>query len=174
VATNGAFAHAFRRHRCLVPADGWYEWRRREDGRGKQAYFMTPRDGSVLAFAGLCATSSAGGLSCSVVTTAAVGELAAVHDRMPLLLPADRWSQWLTAPLAGPGNGDSAQSEGHREFDPGLLLALPPIEFLDALEIRSVGPAVGDVRNDGPDLIRRVAVTPLSNFDVEPTDLTLF
>jgi putative SOS response-associated peptidase YedK len=174
VATNGAFAQAFRRHRCLIAADGWYEWRRREDGRGKQAYFMTPRDGSVLAFAGLCATSSGGTLTCSVVTTAAVGELAAVHDRMPLLLPADRWSHWLSVPVGSAGNGDATQSDRHSELHVEPLLALPPIEFLDALEIRPVGPAVGDVRNDGPDLVRRVAVTPLSDFDVQPTDLTLF
>jgi putative SOS response-associated peptidase YedK len=174
VATSSAFAASFRRHRCLVPADGWYEWRRREDGRGKQAYFMTPRDGSVLAFAGLSATSSAGVLTCSVVTTAAVGDLAAVHDRMPLLLPADRWSQWLSAPVEIDKNGNATQSENHRMLNPELLLALPPIEFLDALEIRPVGPAVGDVRNDGPQLIRRTAVTALSDFGVEPTDLTLF
>jgi putative SOS response-associated peptidase YedK len=194
VATSSAFARAFRRHRCLVPADGWYEWRRTEDGRGKQAYFMTPRDGAVLALAGICATSSAGELTCSVVTTASVGDLALVHDRMPLLLPADRWDQWLSgpvasapiasapiasgpvasAPIASGKNGDSTQSDKYQAFSPEQLLALPPIEFLDALEIRPVGPAVGDVRNDGPHLTDRVAVTPLRVFDVEPTDLTLF
>ncbi|WP_203916449.1 SOS response-associated peptidase [Rugosimonospora africana] len=174
VATNGAFARAFRRHRCLVPADGWYEWRRTEDGRGKQAYFMTPRDGGVLAFAGVAATSSAGQLTCSVVTTASVGDLALVHDRMPLVLPPDRWDQWLSAPVASPENDDAAQSDKYQPLNPDALLALPPIEFLDALEIRPVGPAVGDVRNDGPGLTERVAVTPLRVFDVEPTDLTLF
>jgi putative SOS response-associated peptidase YedK len=179
VATNSAFARAFRRHRCLVPADGWYEWRRTEDGRGKQAYFMTPRDGAVLALAGICATSSAGELTCSVVTTASVGDLALVHDRMPLLLPADRWDQWLSgpiasAPIASAENDDATQSDKYQAFSPEALLALPPIEFLDALEIRPVGPAVGDVRNDGPHLIARTAVTPLRVFDVEPTDLTLF
>ncbi|GAA5183502.1 SOS response-associated peptidase [Rugosimonospora acidiphila] len=174
VATNGAFARAFRRHRCLVPADGWYEWRRTEDGRGKQAYFMTPRDGGVLAFAGLCATSSAGRLTCAVVTTAAVGDLALVHDRMPLLLPPDRWGQWLSAPVASGRGDDTARPDEHSAMEPESLLAVPPAAFLDALEIRPVGPAVGDVRNDGPDLIDRVVVTPLRVFDVEPTDLTLF
>ena len=156
VATTSAFAAAFRRHRCLVPADGWYEWCPTGEGRGKQAYFMTPGDGAVLAFAGLCATSSAGVLTSCVLTTAAVGELARVHDRMPLMLPPARWSQWLSGP------------------DPQALLAPPAAELLAALEIRPVGPAVGDVRNDGPHLIDPVSVTPLSQFDVQPTDLTLF
>ncbi len=174
VATSGAFARAFRRHRCLVPADGWYEWRRTEDGRGRQAYFMTPRDGRVLAFAGVCATSSAGQLTCSVVTTGSVGDLALVHDRMPLLLPPQRWDEWLSAAVATADNDDSALPDKHQALNPDALLALPSIEFLEALEIRPVGPAVGDVRNDGPGLIEPVAVTPLRVFDVEPTDLTLF
>jgi putative SOS response-associated peptidase YedK len=156
VATNSAFAAAFRRHRCLVPADGWYEWCRTGDGRGKQPYFMTPGDGGVLVFAGLCATSSTGVLTCCVLTTAALGELAGVHDRMPLMLPPARWERWLSGP------------------DPQDLLAPPSEKFLAALEIRPVGPAVGNVRNDGPHLIDPVPVTPLSNFDVQPTDLTLF
>jgi len=133
VATNGAFRDAFARRRCLVPADGWYEWLRTDDG--KQAYFMTLRDGGVLAFAGLW--SPAGSLSCGVVTTAAVGGLAAVHDRMPLVLPEARWDEWLT--------GRAGQE---------LLVPTPP-DLVAEVEIRPVGPAVGDVRNDGPELIRR-------------------
>ena len=172
VATASAFARAFRRRRCLVPADGWYEWRRTPDGRRKQAYFMTARDGGVLAFAGLSATSAAGVVTCSIVTTGAVGDLALVHDRMPLLLPRERWAQWL-----GYGAGTEV-TDGHpgdhAVQDPEVLLAPSPEELVSGLEIRPVGPAVGDVRNDGPDLIRRVAVTPLRDFDVEPTDLTLF
>jgi putative SOS response-associated peptidase YedK len=172
VATTAAFARAFRRRRCLIPADGWYEWRRTGDGRRKQAYFMTPRDGGVLAFAGLSATSATGVLTCSVVTTAAVDDLALVHDRMPLLLPPERWDEWLgygtvaTGPDGHPGD--------HAVQDPATLLALPPSWLLSGLEIRPVGPAVGDVRNDGPQLVRRVSVTPLHESDVEPTDLMLF
>jgi putative SOS response-associated peptidase YedK len=88
------------------------------------------------AFAGLW---SAGrfGLSCSIITTAAVGDLTRVHDRMPLLLEPDRWTEWLTAPAAE------------------ALLAPPPLDFVASIEIRPVGPAVGNVRNDGPELIER-------------------
>lgn len=95
VATSRAYAGAFARRRCLVPADGWYEWVRAADGR-KQPYYMTPSDGSVLAFAGIWSVWDGSGgplLTFSVLTTAALGELAEVHDRMPLLLPRDRWGR---------------------------------------------------------------------------------
>ncbi|MFI7213871.1 SOS response-associated peptidase [Micromonospora maritima] len=141
VATSRAYAPSFARRRCLVPADGWYEWVRRPDGR-RQPYFMTPRDGSVLAFAGIWSVWESAGqarLTFSVLTTAALGELAEVHDRMPLLLSPERWASWL-----GPTE------------EPAALLAPPDAAQLAGLEIRPVSPAVGDVRNDGPELIRRV------------------
>lgn len=140
VATSPAYARPFVSRRCLVPADGWYEWVRRAGGR--QAYFMTPRDGSVLAFAGLWSTWGEGPTplrTCSVVTTAALGPLAQVHDRMPLLLGPERWADWLA------GGGVAEQ-----------LLSAPSDRQLAAIEIRPVGPAVGDVRNDGPELIAPV------------------
>ncbi|MFY1675384.1 SOS response-associated peptidase [Plantactinospora sp. WMMB334] len=158
VATTRAYAHSFARRRCLVPADGWYEWVRRDGGR--QAYFMTPRDGAVLAFAGLWSVWRGAGdplLTCSVVTTAALGELALVHDRMPLLLPRRRWSDWL--------DGDD---------DPAVLLAPPDGESLAEIEIRPVGRGVGDVRNDGPELVARVPAAPLRALPEEPIATTLF
>ncbi|MEV0805864.1 SOS response-associated peptidase [Micromonospora sp. NPDC050200] len=151
VATSRAYADPFARRRCLVPADGWYEWVRRPAG-GKQPYYMTPRDGSVLAFAGIWSRWESL-LTFSVLTTPAVGELAEVHDRMPLLLPRDRWAGWL-----GPVD------------EPATLLAPPPADWLAGLEIRPVGPAVGDVRNDGPGLIERVS---LADERVEE-EMTLF
>jgi putative SOS response-associated peptidase YedK len=160
VARSGAFAPSFARRRCLVPADGWYEWTPRPDAPGKQAYFMTSRDGAVLAFAGLWSVWGSGDsrlLTCTVVTTAAVGELAAVHNRMPLLLAPERWDEWLTAETA-----------------PDRLLAPPEPAVTERLEIRPVGPAVGNVRNDGPSLIVRVP-EPLTPGPLdERADLTLF
>jgi putative SOS response-associated peptidase YedK len=145
VATTPAFAKSFAARRCLVPADGWYEWVRKPDG-GKQAYFMTAPAGVV--FGGLW--SVWGGesplVSCSIVTLPAAGDLSRVHHRMPFVLPPSRWDTWL----AGGG-------------DPATLLEPAPLSLLDALEIRPVGPAVGDVRNDGPSLIAPV-----------PVELTLF
>ncbi|MCI4062509.1 SOS response-associated peptidase [Micromonospora sp. R77] len=145
VATSRAYASSFARRRCLVPADGWYEWVRETGGR-RQPYFMTPVDGSVLALAGIWSVWQSGDtelLTFSVLTTAAVGELAEVHDRMPLLLPRERWSSWL----------DAAD-------EPAALLVPPSAEWLAGLEIRPVSPAVGDVRNDGPELTARVSPAP--------------
>ncbi|MEV6691460.1 SOS response-associated peptidase [Micromonospora sp. NPDC051196] len=145
VATSRAYAPAFARRRCLVPADGWYEWVR-QPGGSKQPYYMTSVDGSVLAFAGIWSVWDAPSgplLTLSVVTTAALGELAEVHDRMPLLVPPEKWATWL-----GPAD------------DPTRLLAPPPLDWLATVEIRPVGPAVGNVRNDGPELIARVPLPP--------------
>jgi putative SOS response-associated peptidase YedK len=134
VATSPAFAPSFAKRRCLVPADGWYEWIR--DGKKRQAYYLTPADGSPLAFAGLWSMSANAVLTCSIVTTAALGGLARVHDRMPLILAPERWSSWL----AGGG-------------DPATMLLPPSPAALDAIEVRAVRPDVGNVRNNGPDLI---------------------
>ena len=80
-----------------------------------------------------------------------------MHDRMPLLLPPDRWAGWLA---------DTP--------DPAALL-VPPLEaYLDTVEIRPVGPDVGDVRNDGPQLVQRVVVPPLDAVHEGAVDLTLF
>jgi putative SOS response-associated peptidase YedK len=159
VATSTAYARSFAVRRCLVPADGWYEWVPTGAGR-KQPYFMTPQDGRPLAFAGLWSVWGGGPdplLTCSVVTTAAVGDLTLVHDRMPLLLPPSRWAGWLA------GGGDPA----------GLLAPLAP-EDVGGIEIRPVGAAVGDVHNDGPGLVERVPAPPLGRAPVEPVELTLF
>jgi len=155
VATSSAFASAFERRRCLVPADGWYEWARTK--KGKQPYFMTPVDGQIAVFAGLWANWGPEKLlTCSIVTTSAIDDLALIHDRMPLLLSRSRWDEWLDGPA------DAS------------LLAPPSSTDVAGLELRPVGPAVGDVHNDGPDLIRRVAASSLTESGEDAVDLTLF
>jgi putative SOS response-associated peptidase YedK len=149
VATSPAFAPSFARRRCLVPADGWYEWVR--DGRARQAYYMTPADGTPLAFAGIWTSWGDQVLTCSIVTTAALGGLTRVHSRMPLILPPGRWESWLA------GGGDPVA-----ELEP-----MSPAE-LAAIEIRPVRPDVGNVRNNGPDLITPPDPVP------EPVAPTLF
>ncbi|MDG4767641.1 SOS response-associated peptidase [Solwaraspora sp. WMMD406] len=149
VATSSAFAPSFARRRCLVPADGWYEWVRPAGGRRgrSQAYYLTPADGGVLAFAGLWSVWGRTDplITSSVITTAATGRLAGIHDRMPLLLPVNRWSEWLDP-----------------DVDPTVLLAPPDGDYLDRIEIRPVGPAVGNVRHNGAGLVERVVpTTPL-------------
>lgn len=157
VATARAYAPSFGRRRCLVPADGWYEWVPGRGGGRKQPYFMTPRDGGVLAFAGLWSPWGPRPVfTCTIVTMPALGDLALVHNRMPLVLPPERWAAWLAGPA-----------------DPALL-APPPEEFLANLELRPVGPAVGDVRNDGPELTRAVPAPPLGVPYEDCVNLTLF
>lgn len=149
VGEKPAFRSALAKRRCLLPADGWFEWRRfAEDGRGrKHPYFMTPADGSVLGMAGLWSVWRAKDadpaepplVSTAVLTTEAVGPMADIHDRMPLLLPRSAWAAWL--------DPDSA--------DPGELLAPPTLQLVDTLELRPVSTAVNNVRNKGPELIER-------------------
>jgi putative SOS response-associated peptidase YedK len=160
VATSPAFAKSFATRRCLVPADGWFEWaasgpltddggavgRGSRAGRRKQAFYLTPADGSPLAFAGIwSAWGPESMLTCSVLTTAALGDLARVHDRMPLILPPERWAGWLA------GGGDPAEQ----------VRPLSVTE-LAAIEMRPVRPDVGNVRNNGPELLE------------PPVEVTLF
>lgn len=142
LTTKPAFRKAVQKRRCLIPADGWYEWARLPDSPGKQAYYMTPRDGSVLAFAGLWEVWGQGEdrlITCTVVTTESTGQLTAVHDRMPMVLPRSLWDTWLD----------------RDRTDVEELLVPTPNELVDAMELRPVGPEVGNVRNNGAQLITR-------------------
>jgi len=137
-----AFRSAARSRRCLVPADGWFEWAKRLDSPGKQPYFVTPQDGSVLAFAGLYEVWGRGDdrlYSCTVVTAPAVGVLEEIHPRMPLVLPRDRWAAWL---------------DPQREEVEELAEPTPP-EVVEALELRPVSTRVNNVANNGPELLAR-------------------
>ncbi|SCX52266.1 Putative SOS response-associated peptidase YedK [Klenkia marina] len=143
LTSKPAFSKAARARRCLVPADGWYEWSPREYAPGKQPWYVTPEDGSVLAFAGLWEVWGRGEdrlYSCTVVTAPAVGALAGIHDRMPLVLPRDRWADWLDL--------------GRDDVE--ALTAPTPAELVAGLEIRPVGPAVGNVAHGGEQLTARV------------------
>jgi putative SOS response-associated peptidase YedK len=138
-----AFRRAAVSRRCLVPADGWYEWAKRLDSPTKQPYFITPQDGSVLAFAGLYEVWGRGEdrlYTCTVVTAPAVGALAEIHDRMPLVLPRERWAEWLD-----PARGDVE----------ALARPTPP-ELVEALELRPVSTQVNNVANNGRELLARV------------------
>jgi putative SOS response-associated peptidase YedK len=134
-----AYREAFTgRRRCLVLADGFYEWERRPGGP-KQAWWITRADGEPFAFAGLWATWRGGGAdveplrTCTIVTTRANATLARIHDRMPVILPREAEAAWLD-------HGTPA-GELHE-----LLAPLDPA----ATGTRAVGPAVNDARYDGP------------------------
>jgi putative SOS response-associated peptidase YedK len=133
-----AFRTAARTRRCLVPADGWYEWAKRLDSPTKQPYFVTPDDGSDMAFAGLWEVWGRGDdrlYTCTVVTAPAVGALTEIHERMPLVLPRDRWAAWL---------------DPTRE-DVEVLVEPTPPELVASFEIRPVSTAVNNVANNGPE-----------------------
>lgn len=102
VATTAAFKHSFRSRRCIVPADGFYEWEPRETG-GKLPHYVHYRDGSPLALAGLWGSwrSPEGErvTSCTIVTTTPNDLVAPIHDRMPVVLPRDHWGVWLDRDL---------------------------------------------------------------------------
>jgi putative SOS response-associated peptidase YedK len=156
VLDKPSYRDSAARRRCIVPADGWYEW---QPGEGrKQPYFITPQDGSVLAMAGIWSVwwrndeelGRVPLITCAVLTTDAVGEMTQVHHRMPLLLPRERWDGWL--------DPDDA--------DPSALLAPDP-DLVAGLELRPVSMAVNSVRNNGPELMRRIDLTPAQQ--PEPT-----
>ena len=115
-----SFRSAFRRHRCLIPTNGFYEWQRLE--RGKQPYFVRMRDGQLFAFAGLWdrwESPDKGVIeTCTILTTAANTVLAPIHDRMPVILPPTEYARWLDPALRDP---DSLAP---------LIVPFPPEEML--------------------------------------------
>jgi len=120
VQEKPSFRNAFRRHRCLIPTNGFYEWQRQE--RGKQPYFVRMRDERLFAFAGLWDRweSPDDGVieTCAILTTAANAVLAPIHDRMPVILPQAEYARWLDPALKDPGS-----------LSP-LLVPFPPEEML--------------------------------------------
>lgn len=100
VAEKPSFRGSFRHHRCLIPADGFYEWR--NTGSGKQPFYFQVDHGELFAFAGLYSVWTGKGeesflLSCAIITTSANSLMRDVHDRMPVILPSERWKEWISA-----------------------------------------------------------------------------
>nr|WP_298522411.1 SOS response-associated peptidase [uncultured Halomonas sp.] len=97
VATSSYFKSAFRRHRCLVPANGWYEWDKAVTP--KQPHFICREDREPLFFAGIYTEREDGSVGCAIVTEPARGSTQDVHDRMPLILDDDSLEPWLDPDL---------------------------------------------------------------------------
>jgi len=135
VAEKPSFRDAYRRRRCLVPANGFFEWK--AEGGRKQPYYIHPSSGTLFAFAGLWeAWEGPGGPleTCAIITTGANESMAAVHDRMPVIVSTAEHSAWLA--------GDEIP-----------LHACPDA----AIAIRRVGRAVNNARNDAPALLEPAA-----------------
>ncbi|MEL0248915.1 MAG: SOS response-associated peptidase [Actinomycetota bacterium] len=104
VATKPSFRAAFRRRRCVVPADGYYEWRPAPEGAGsrKQPFYIYPHSGGPLAMAGLFEDwhGPHGEMrTCTIMTQEAAGPVADIHDRMPVEVPESWWERWLDPDL---------------------------------------------------------------------------
>ena len=144
VATSPAFADSFRRRRCIVPVDGFYEWQR--DGSTRRPYFVRRPDGEPFALAGLWAgwrdpVRDEIRRTFTILTTTPNRAIARVHDRMPVVLEPAAWPLWLDPELA----------------DIGELNGLLRPAADDLLELVAVRPLVNDARNDGPELVVPVA-----------------
>ena len=98
VSEKPSFRAAFKRRRCLIPADGFYEWKKLS-GKSKQPYLIGMKDEAPFAFAGLWEHWGKGAdgsiESCTIITTTPNELLADIHDRMPIILPVDHWDVWL-------------------------------------------------------------------------------
>ena len=152
VTTSPAFRSSAKSKRCLVPMDGYYEWQANADaGAGKKArktpFFLHRADGELLFMAGLWSVwksekDATPLLSCTIITTDAVGELAGIHNRMPLIVPEGEWDRWL-------------DPDAPADVD---FLATPP--SIDGIEMREISTLVNSVRNNGPELLRPAEPQP--------------
>lgn len=153
VATKPSFRSAFRSRRCIIPADGYFEWKT-TPGEVKQPYYFTRADGGPLAFAGLWESwhspiedpsGEHAVITCAIVTTDASEDVTSIHNRMPAIVESDgAMARWLDPDL----------------HDRDELEALVVPAAVGTLARRRVGPAVGSVRNDGPQLIDELPSSP--------------
>lgn len=127
VTERPAFRDAFRRRRCLLPADGYYEWQREADG-SRTPHLLRRGDGDVLAFAALWELwrhPLAGAdlvSTCTILTTASSPAVSWLHDRMPVILPPELWDDWLDR-----GNADTAAVR-HLLSAPAPVLTCTPVD----------------------------------------------
>jgi putative SOS response-associated peptidase YedK len=155
VAEKPTYRRAFASRRCLLPADGYFEWyptdEKTKAGKPrKQPFFIRPKDGGVLAMAGLYEIwkdptrdeddPERFRWTCTVLTTEAEDDLGRIHDRMPLMVEPDRWASWLNTGISGK--------------DDLLSLLIPAAP--GRLEAYPVSRAVGNVKNNGPGLVEPI------------------
>lgn len=151
VATKNAYRAAFRKRRCIVSADGFYEWTRLGPDDAKTPFYIHRADGAPLALAGLWErwrdpnagddpSTSPWIDTCTIITGPPNERIAEIHDRMPVMLPRDTWDRWLDPAFQ---DTDALQA---------LLVPAPASE----LALHRVSTAVNNVRSQGPGLIEPV------------------
>lgn len=138
-ATTAAFRDSFARKRCLIPADGFYEWEPPEEGR--TPHWVYRGDGHPMVFAGIWASrlnpeTDTWDRTCSIITKGAEGVISGIHDRMPLALVPEVWEAWVDRELRDPQ---------------AALALLQPIDA-DAIMEHVVSRKVNSVKNNTPDL----------------------
>jgi len=146
LAEKNSFKNAFRKKRCIIPADGFYEWQKIAGEKKKQPMYIHRPDEKPLAFAGLWEVwkdpenPDESLHSCTIITTTPNEKMAEIHDRMPVILDETNWDEWL--------------DEDNHDLDLlGRLLVPAPAQLI---ELYPVGNDVGNVRNKGAQLIARV------------------
>jgi putative SOS response-associated peptidase YedK len=150
VASKPSFRAAFARRRCLIPADGYYEWITEE--KAKKPFYIYRTDGGILAFAGIYELwrnaelpedhDDAWHWSASIITTQATDEIGRIHDRTPMVIPPDSWTDWLD-----PAN---------RDKDLMQAVMRPAPDGPGGLSSYPVSTEVNSVKHNGPALIERV------------------
>jgi putative SOS response-associated peptidase YedK len=142
LAEKNAYKSAFRKRRCIIPADGFYEWQQRPEAGAKakkQPWFIHRPDGEPYAFAGLWEVWKGPNKdqdplrSCTIITTSPNTEMARIHDRMPVILPQSAWDTWLDREV------DDLELLGR------LLVPAPP----EVIVMHTVSTDVNNVRNKG-------------------------
>ena len=142
VAQKPAFRSAFRHRRCLIAADGLYEWHPQPDGH-KQPYFIYLKDHAPFAFAGIWEHWERDGKtldSCSIIVTAANSLMQPIHERMPVILPPEHYDAWMDPSLT----------------DPTILQPLLVPYPSERMQLHPVKTTVNSPRHEGPDLIEEV------------------
>jgi putative SOS response-associated peptidase YedK len=152
VAVKASFRTAYRWHRCLLPADGFYEWT--ATPKGKQPVHIGMRDGAPFGLAGLYERwLSPDGEpldTCTIVTTEANALLRPLHDRMPVIVPPEAYARWLD-----PGEDDPRE----------LIAPYPP----ERMQLRAVSTKVNSVKNDDASCIEAID-EPLGAPSAEPEE----
>lgn len=151
LSEKASFKEAYKKRRCLIPVDGFYEWQQGPSSKNKVPYYFQSESGKPIIFAGLwefwrdANNPEAPPIeSCTIVTTAANSFMQSYHHRMPVMLPQEQWQNWLNPNL-----------ENQEVLEPML-------KSREALDITAhpVSSAVGNTRNDSPEMTKAIASQP--------------
>lgn len=144
VATKPSFRTAFKKRRCLIPADGFYEWL--TEGKLKRPHLIHRKDDRLFGFAGIWETwhgsEGAPVESYAIITTDADKLMAPIHNRQPVIVPPEEYDDWLRDAGKAPGLLEQLTGE------PG------PYGAMEAVE---VGKGVGNVKNDSPECVEPIS-----------------